>query len=75
MEGSPKNIEEITTSVRQPRKSTREKEGFKNFKGSTFNQEDTIFSKLAEIKNVLLKKGKITEEEYPVSYFAKLLTE
>lgn len=29
-------------------------------------QEESILSKLFELKHALLKKGKITEEEYPV---------
>ena len=44
------------------------KESLKHFKAPTYNQDDTALGKLLEIKHALQKKGKITEEEYGVSY-------
>lgn len=49
------------------------KDSLKNFRGAlTYNQDDTALGKLYEIKHALLKKGKITEEEYGVMPFSVL---
>lgn len=45
-------------------KSTKSQNQYKN---SFQNQDDNIAAKLMDLRNALVKKGKVTEEEAPVS--------